>query len=109
MSSLRKEFPHLRDELDQEDWAGLLYLETGTFMRYAQACIDAVDRERLAECFEFARRAYLDGDDDVENALGVAFMEDLNFRDGKVSRSWAVELIPPGGLPHAFEVLNRSP
>ncbi len=37
-----------------------------------------------------------DGDDDVRNAIGVAFLEHLNFQDGKVRREWAFALLPAG-------------
>jgi hypothetical protein len=41
------------------------------------------DRAEVAKHFEFVRRADLAGDSEVQNALGVSYLEHLNFRDGK--------------------------
>lgn len=93
MRRLRQEFPDLRDDLDQEGWAGLLYLETGSFARHAQHAIDEHDETLVRRCFEFADHAARHGDDQVQNAIGVAFLEHLNLQDGKVPRVWAWELL----------------
>jgi len=46
--------------------------------------------------FEFVRRCWLGGDDEVQNALGVAFLEHLNFGNTKKrQRSWEFELLAP--------------
>lgn len=68
MRGLRDEFPPLREDLDQEGWAGYLYLETGSFARYAQRAIDGHDDALVRRCFDFADRAWRDGDDQVQNA-----------------------------------------
>jgi hypothetical protein len=44
--------------------------------------------------FEFVRKADLTGDSTVQNAVGVSYLEHLNFRDGKRHRSWAWDLLP---------------
>ena len=96
MRELREEFPPLRKDLDQEGWAGFLYLETGSFARYAQHAIDEHDTALVRRCFDFADRAARDGDDQVQNAIGVSFLEHLNLQDGKVPREWAWELLTSG-------------
>ena len=45
-------------------------------------------------CFGVADRANRDGDDEVRNAIGLAFLAHLNFHDGKVQRAWAFALLP---------------
>ena len=91
MRALRMRFPDIRVD---ESMRGLLYMEVGTFARYTQRHIDANDRDGVEQCFAFAREAWMGGDDEVQNALGVAYLEHLNFKDGKVARRWALDALP---------------
>ena len=93
MAALRDAFPGLVAELDEED--GLLHLETACFARLCQRAIDTGDRVLVRRCFRLARVAAMEGDAGVQNAIGVSFIEHLNFRDGKVQRRWAYDLLPP--------------
>ena len=106
MSALRADFPELTDELNDEVWRGLLHLETACLTRFVQSAIDRGDRRDVARCFEFARRWWMAGDGVVQNALGVSFIEHLDFNDGKVLRSWAFDLLPLALQECAVEVGN---
>jgi len=105
MAAMRIEFPDLVDELDDETWCGLLHVETGCFARYTMTALDSGDRPKVKRCFDFARHAWMNGD---QNALGVSYLEHLNFADGKAPRSWAFALLAPP-LRHAAEQLGVSP
>lgn len=94
LTELRRELPDLAVELDDEALRGLVYLQVGAFARYTQRLIDAGDRHQAIRCFALADRAAQHGDDQVQNAIGVGFLEHLNFRDGKVRRGWAFALLP---------------
>lgn len=95
MSELRQRFPELAPTLDQEEWRGLLHVETGLFAAFCREAIDTGNRDLLEKCYLFARQSAVDGTDEVQNAIGVSFVEHLNFRDGKVPRRWAYDLLPP--------------
>lgn len=95
MSELRQRFPDLAPTLDEDEWRGLLHVETGRFAAFCREAIDAGDRDLVEKCFSFARRSAMDGTDEVQNAIGVSFVEHLNFQDGKVLRRWAYDLLPP--------------
>ncbi len=95
MNELRQRFPTLAPTLDQEDWRGLLHIETGRFAAFCQEAIDAGDRELVQKCYSFACHAAMEGTNEVQNAIGVSFVEHLNFQDGKVARRWAYHLLPP--------------
>lgn len=105
MQALRQEFPDLVEELDEDD--GLVYLQTGTLARHTRHLIDSGARQEVAGVFEFARRWWIEGDDEVQNALGVAFVEHLNFHDGKAARRWAFDLLP-APLREAAVALART-
>jgi len=96
LDHLRQEFPGLVEELDEETSQGLLYLQLGTFARYAQTAIDTGAKAEVERCFAITDRANREGDDDVQNAIGIAFLGHLNFQDGKVRREWAFALLPAG-------------
>lgn len=95
MSELSERFPELAPTLDQEDWRGILHVETGRFAAFCQEAIDRSDRDLVESCYSFARQSAMYGTDDVQNAIGVSFVENLNFEDGKVRRRWAYDLFPP--------------
>jgi len=101
IAATRAEFPELSSELDDDE--GLFYLQVGSLARHTQAAIDDGDRAEVKRQFEFARKADLAGDAEVENALGVAYIEHLNFQDGKRHRSWAWDL-----LPESLQSVGRS-
>jgi hypothetical protein len=92
---LRWEFPDLVEELDEDSSRGLVYIQLGTLARFAQAAIDRGEKTLVERCFALADRAKREGDDDVVNAVGVAFLEHLNFQNGKVRREWAFALMSP--------------
>src|SRR5262249_56778312 len=92
IAGLRSEFPELVPLLEEDE--GLFYLQVGSFASHTQAAIDDRDRAEVQRHFEFARKAELAGDGEVQNALGVAYLEHLNFQDGKRHRSWAWDLLP---------------
>jgi hypothetical protein len=62
--------PGLRDELDNETWRGLLHVETGCVARACQRAIDGGDVATVRRHFAFMREAWINGDDDVRNAIG---------------------------------------
>jgi hypothetical protein len=94
LAELNNRFPELAGELADETWAGLLHLEVGCFARYTQEQIEARNVERLRECYECARRFFVQGDEPVKNAIYVSYLENLNFEDGKRERAWAKAALP---------------
>jgi hypothetical protein len=94
LGDLRREFPDLGAYLDDEANRGLFYVQVGTFASYVQRLIDGGMRAEVQHCFAVADLAIREGDGEVQNAIGVAFLEHLNFQDGKVRRGWAFGLLP---------------
>jgi hypothetical protein len=92
VAAARLEFPELASELDDD--AGLFYLQVGSLARHTQAAIDDGDRVEVQKQFEFVRKADLAGDPEVQNAIGVSYLEHLNFQDRKRQRSWAWDILP---------------
>ena len=91
---LIEEFPGLEEDITDENWAGLVHLEASSFARYTQRQVDQGDKVELKRCFEVARKLVLEGDESIENAMHVSYLEHLNLRDGKIARSWALDLLP---------------
>ncbi len=88
-------FPRLSQELHDETWEGLLHLQVGVFTRFAQNVIDDGDQETWQQISQLFLDLWHACTPDVENALNVSFLEHLNFSDGKKSRSWAYQAMPP--------------
>ena len=94
VASLIRAYPAIREDLEEEAWAGLTTLEVSCFARYTQAQIDSGHRTEVTRCFETARELFLQGDADVSNAICVSYLEHLNFADGKAKRAWATAPLP---------------
>ena len=71
-----------------------MHPQIGEFSRYAQAAIDRGDINVWSRVTEVFMELWQDCDDAVRNALNVSFLEHLNFKDGKVQRRWAYNVMP---------------
>jgi hypothetical protein len=71
------EFSELRH--DVEDEAGLPHLQMAVFARSTQTAIDRGDFKTLRRHFAFADRFFHHSADDLENALYVSYLENLEF------------------------------
>ena len=91
LKELTSIFPQLTHELNQQ--LGLLHLEVHVFTRFVQSLIVTGDKSNLTKAFQIADKYLREGNGDITNALAVSFLEHLNFKDGKVSRSWAEEYL----------------
>ena len=65
----------------------------GTFCSHTQAAIDRGDIAVVVTCFEIADRVIVYGDDAMNNAIHVSFLEHLNFRGSHGGEAFA-ELTP---------------
>ena len=102
--ALIEAFPELREEVEDEVFAGLLHLEMACFARYTQAAIDAGDDGRLGVCYEFADRFFLAADDELKNAFYVSYLENLHF--GRPGDEKAKSLMPPALLEGRHEIMR---
>ena len=71
-------YPDLRAELDEDN--GLEHVQMHTFCDHTQAAIDCGDMASVVTCFGIADRVIADGDDSMQNAIHVSFLEHLDFR-----------------------------
>jgi hypothetical protein len=70
-------FPELASQLNNSDGEGLLHSQVAEFADFAQKAIDAGDRTTVERSFRLADLAASQGDDAVQNAIGVSFVEHL--------------------------------
>ena len=77
-------YPDLRAELDEDD--GLEHLQMHTFCDHTQAAIDRGDIPSAVTCFGIADRVIADGDDSMQNAIHVSFLEHLDFAERMAAR-----------------------
>ncbi|MBA2731463.1 MAG: hypothetical protein H0U54_01085 [Acidobacteria bacterium] len=97
------EFPQLREEFAEDD--GLLHLQMAAFSRFAQAAIDRNDLDVLVGCYAFLAEVMKSAASDVENAIYVSFLENLDF-ESSVYGAEAKRLLPPA-LQKALAELNE--
>lgn len=96
------EFPSLRD--DFEEWEGLVHLQVSEFMLFTQSAIEARSFEVVSRCFQIATAALLEGDESLRNAIGVSYLEHLEFRSDAGKQ--AAELMPDELRQARYDVLD---
>jgi hypothetical protein len=106
---VRSRHPALAGEID--DPAPNPTLAAGALARLTQRAIDGGDRPAVRACLATALTAWDEGDDRVQNAVGLSYVRRLDLTDGRHARAWAwsevpsrlravaasVGLTPPGG------------
>lgn len=97
------EFPQLREEFAEEE--GLLHLQVATFSRFAQAAIERSDLETLKRCYGLLAEALKRATFEVENAIYVSFLENLDFE--KSPNSGEARRILPTALAEALAELEE--
>ena len=97
------EFPQLREEFAEAE--GLLHLEMGTFNRFSQKAIDHNDLDTLKRCYELLAGVMKTAPSEVENAIHVSFLENLDFERSPHGAE-ARRLLPPV-LKKALDEVNE--
>ena len=86
------EFPQLQKEFEEED--GFLHFQMSALSRFAQEAIDRNDLDVLVSCYGFVAEVMNSATFEVENAIYVSFLENLNFESSPYGRE-AKRLLPP--------------
>ncbi|MEP6788302.1 MAG: hypothetical protein ABJB40_07720 [Acidobacteriota bacterium] len=86
------EFPDLRDEFVEYD--GLLHLQMAAVSHKANDAIGKADWNGLSRIYTFVSQIFDVADSDVENAVYVSFVENLDLH-GSVLGEQAKALLPP--------------
>lgn len=69
-------------------------LAAGALARLTQRAIDDGDRAAVQACLATALAAWDEGDDRVQNAVGLSYIRRLNLTDGRHARAWAWAEVP---------------
>ncbi len=71
------EFPSLGAEFTEEE--GLIHLQMAAFSHFAQAAIERNDIATLKRCYSLLEEVVKNSTFEVENAIYVSFLENLDF------------------------------
>ena len=92
---LEAELPDVAEEIRAEGY-NLPHLDTATFRRATEWAMDAGQFWAAEQHFRFVERVLSDAAPDVDNALGVSYIEDLALGECTPMRYLAVkERMPP--------------
>jgi hypothetical protein len=94
ISLLTERFPEVAAAIDDFS-QGLLHLEMATLARATQAAIDNQDTTTVVRHFQFIDEVYQIAATDVENAVNVSYLENLQFGGKKASPSRPRALLTP--------------
>jgi hypothetical protein len=78
IAMLMERFPEIAAQIDDCS-KGLLHCEMGTVARATQEAIDRHDKETIQAHFQFIDEVFRDAAPDVENAVFVSYLENLQF------------------------------
>ena len=92
LKSLKHEFPHLIEDLEDPMIKGLLHVQMGAFSRYAQELINTKNEIEYVKVITFIGKVNNNCTDKIEKAIYVSFFENLDFTDKK---KWAHSILPP--------------
>ena len=102
LKELKAAFPGLKAEINAQH--GLLHLEMHVFADFAQGAIAAGNTKDVALCFNLAEKYCTVGNDDLQNAIGVSFVEHLDMRNDR----WAWELLGPALKREYLQLVNAG-
>jgi hypothetical protein len=74
------EFPEIRDEIESEDYEGLLSLQLGVFRNFTQQAIDTGNIPLAQRCLSFVNSILGRSEYKVENSLYLSYLMKLNFQ-----------------------------
>ncbi|WP_139752078.1 DUF7674 family protein [Aeromonas dhakensis] len=90
---IENEFPEISEKLREDE--GLLHIHIGEFSHHVQSFIDNGNENEFGRVCKLFVELFSSASPELENALNVSFLENLNFTDGKNNRSWAYSAMPP--------------
>ena len=79
INELANNFPLIRNEILDDDYAGLPTLQISCFTRFTQKAIDNNDLITVKKCFEFVETSFGNVELRIENALFLSYLGKLNF------------------------------
>lgn len=94
---LAAEFPEVAAEV-REEGDGLLHLEAAAFRRATERAMDAGQHWAAERHFRFVEQVMREAAPDVENALGISYIEDLALGECTPQRYRAVKERMPAML-----------
>jgi hypothetical protein len=89
---LKAAFPQITSELNAE--RERLHFEVEVFRRLAQRAIFDGDRDLAAKCFSLAAAYLTEGNSEVRDAIGVFFVEPIEFGSPPNEPRWAWDALP---------------
>ena len=89
LKEVKDAFPDLRAGVNAQ--SGLLHMEMHVFADYVQRAITLGNAKDVARCFKLAERYCRDGNNQMQNAIAVSFVEHLDLRNAQ----WAWDLLGP--------------
>jgi hypothetical protein len=79
LQQLAEQFPEIEEELLDEDYEGLITLQTGVFKRFIQKAILDNDEPILKRSFKYLNDNFELFDDKVQNSIVVSLLEHLEL------------------------------
>ena len=98
------EFPAIADDLLDKDWAGLIHLQVACLTRYANDCLTKGDLPEFERILRFVERTLPEAHSDLDNALHVSFIEDLELDGDAAITQAARQLLSAEHLHFYVEV-----
>ncbi len=93
LKEVKEAFPKIEATINVQQ--GLLHFEVGVLYMHTQKLIKNGEREKITKSFKIAHKFYRNGDKKVNNAIGVSYVEDLEFTNTeKTCRDWAWHIFP---------------
>jgi len=98
-------FPELREQLEDWDFDYSLHFDMEAFARHAQRAKGQGDWQTYSACIQLAEKLWQNADSELSNAIGVSFLEQLDFEGPRGRHAWSI--LPPV-LQTAWQSVQKS-
>jgi hypothetical protein len=90
-----KEYPFLKEKIEDPDWVSLPHLQVSEISYYANNLITINDFETLCKLFIQINNIAIKADNELYNMIGVSFVENVVFKYEGVVREKIKSVLPP--------------
>jgi hypothetical protein len=108
LTLMGEQFPEIKEELFDEDYAGLMHLQIGLLANYTNENIEKARFDEIQRIFDFFSAVIDKVDSTTENAFYVSFLEHLNMDGNSEKEKQALKLLPNKFIQEYRTLRNSS-
>lgn len=86
IDELINKFPEIENEILDDDYAGIISLQIGCFMRFTQNAIETNNYKIVKKCFNFVDSNIGVVEHKIENSLIISYIDKLDVKNANIEK-----------------------